>query len=104
MRQEIRCNLTLIPQSGMRNEAAVLGRLKLAATLGIQFLDINSLPLCIHALPLQHAFVSPHSLYSIVTRHLMFQVSKPLRPGRRDAKGDAMCTACCILVICLQVI
>lgn len=78
MRQEIRCNLTLIPRAGMRESApAVLGRMKMAAALGIQFLDIHNLPLRIHALPLQHAFVSPASLYSIVTRHLIFQVSTP---------------------------
>ncbi len=57
----------------MRDEAAVLGRLKMVATLGIQFLDINRLPLRINALPLRHAFVSPQSLYNIVTRHLIFQ-------------------------------
>lgn len=69
----MRCNLTLIPRAGVRDEAAVLGRLKMAATLGIQFLDINRLPLRINALPLRHAFVSPQSLYNIVTRHLIFQ-------------------------------
>lgn len=72
--QEMRCNLTLIPRAGVRDETAVLGRMKMAAALGIQFLDINNLPLRINCLPLHHAFVSPQSLYNIVTRHLLFQV------------------------------
>ena len=71
--QGIQCNLTLIPQSTPRDETAALGQLRLAAALGIQFVDISHLPLRIKALTLRHIFVNPHTLLSHITRHLTLQ-------------------------------
>ena len=71
--QGIQCNLTLIPQSTPRDETAALGQLRLAAALGIQFVDISNLPLRINALTLRHIFVNPRMLLSHITRHLTMQ-------------------------------
>ncbi len=75
--QGILCNLTLIPQTAPRDETAALGQLRLAAALGIQFVDISNLPLRINALTLRHIFVNPRTLLSHVTRHLTLQVQSP---------------------------
>ncbi len=75
--QGILCNLTLIPQTAPRDETAALGQLRLAAALGIQFVDISNLPLRINALTLRHIFVNPQTLLSHVTRHLTLQVQSP---------------------------
>jgi hypothetical protein len=71
--QAIRCNLTLVPQPGRRDEAAALGRLRLAAALGIDFVNIANLPLRIAPLPLAHTFVSPRTLVAHISRHLALQ-------------------------------
>ena len=76
--QGILCNLTLIPQTAPRDETAALGQLRLAAALGIHFVDISHLPLRINALTLRHIFVNPQTLLSHVTRHLTMQVRSSL--------------------------
>lgn len=78
--QSIMCNLTLIPQMAPRDETAALGQLRLAAALGIHFVDISNLPLRINALTLRHIFVNPQTLLNHVTRHLMMQVHNPVLP------------------------
>ena len=80
MLQGIQCNLTLIPQSAPRDETAALGQLRLAAALGIHFVDISNLPLRINPLVLRHIFVNPRMLLSHVTRHLVVQVRRSLLP------------------------
>ena len=80
MVQGVLCNLTLIPQSAPRDETAALGQLRLAAALGIHFVDISNLPLRINSLVLRHIFVNPRMLLSHVTRHLVVQVRQSLLP------------------------
>lgn len=80
MVQGVLCNLTLIPQSAPRDETAALGQLRLAAALGIHFVDISNLPLRINSLVLRHIFVNPRMLLSHVTRHLVVQVKGGLLP------------------------
>lgn len=78
--QTIKCNVTLIPRPGSRDVESGLspGRIRMAATLGVNFIDINSVPLKINALAFQNALMSPSILWGHVTRHLLNSVGSPL--------------------------
>ena len=75
--QTIKCNVTLIPRPGSRDVESGLspGRIRMAATLGVNFIDINNVPLKINALAFQNALLSPSILMSHITRHLINSVS-----------------------------
>lgn len=89
--QGIRCNLTLVQHPGTREEGATLGRLCLAAALGIDFVNIAGLPLRIAPLALHHTFISPASLLQHVSRHLVLQVGVFL----------PTCMKCIIVIPCM---
>ena len=74
--QTIKCNVTLIPRPGSRDVESGLspGRIRMAATLGVNFIDINNVPLKINALAFQNALLSPSILMSHITRHLINSV------------------------------
>ena len=80
--QTIKSNVTLIPRPGNRDteSASTPGRIRMAATLGINFIDINNVPLKINALAFQNALLSPSILMSHITRHLINSVSNVLLP------------------------
>ncbi|KAL0042783.1 hypothetical protein WJX79_011021 [Trebouxia sp. C0005] len=71
--QTIKCNVTLIPRPGSRDVESGLspGRIRMAATLGVNFIDINNVPLKINALAFQNALLTPGTLMSHITRHLI---------------------------------
>jgi hypothetical protein len=71
----IQLNLTLIPQPGRRDDAAAVGRYRMAAALGTQFIEINSVSLKINVLALKNAFASPRALVAQVKRHFQLQVN-----------------------------
>ena len=73
--QTIKCNVTLIPRPGSRDIESCIspGRIRMAATLGVNFIDIN-VPLKINALAFQNALMSPSILMSHITRHLINSV------------------------------
>jgi hypothetical protein len=75
--QTIKCNVTLIPRPGSRDVESGLspGRIRMAATLGVNFIDINNVPLKINALAFQNALLTPGTLMSHITRHLINSVS-----------------------------
>ena len=75
--QTIKSNVTLIPRPGSRDTDSALtpGRIRMAAALGINFIDINNVPLKINALAFQNALMSPSMLMSHITRHLINSVS-----------------------------
>lgn len=78
----IRCNLTLVPHGGFREwdtggAVAAATRYRVASTLGINIIEINSVPLRVNALQLKNAFVTPRALLSQLMRHLFFQVRGP---------------------------
>ena len=75
--QTIKSNVTLIPRPGNRDSDSTLtpGRIRMAAALGINFIDINNVPLKINALAFQNALMSPSMLMSHITRHLINSVS-----------------------------
>ena len=71
---DIQLNLTLAPQPGRRDASAAIGRYRMAAAFGTQFIEINNVPLRINLFALKNALVSPTALVSQITRHFMFQV------------------------------
>ena len=78
----IKCNVTLIPKAGTRDVESSLspGRIRMAATLGVNFMDINNVPLKISALTFQNALLTPGTLMGHITRRLISSVSCPLHP------------------------
>ncbi|KAK9808775.1 hypothetical protein WJX72_003363 [[Myrmecia] bisecta] len=87
--QSIRCNLTLIPRPGLREPEAATGRIRMAAAMGIQFIDINNVPLKINVLQLKNEFVSPRTLMGTIVRHLKFQALSEMHKilGQVDILG-----------------
>lgn len=79
--QTIKSNVTLIPRPGSRDtdSASTPGRIRMAAALGINFIDINNVPLKINALAFQNALLSPSILMSHITRHLINSVCSRLQ-------------------------
>ena len=103
--QTIKCNVTLIPRPGSRDVESGLspGRIRMAATLGVNFIDINNVPLKINALAFQNALMSPSILMSHITRHLINSVSiaVPAMSITHTTKS-LVCISRMRLCLCLQ--